>query len=128
MADLKQFTDQIRAWRHGIRAEAIILAREGAEATVAYAKTNHEWVSRTGELEDSIVVGARVEKGGIAQAIAKATADHAEPQEFGFRHYLSGREIAPKPFMRPAAAQAEKELHASIANHMWRRARGVGIG
>jgi hypothetical protein len=67
----------------------------------------------TGELRASIQV--------VSEADGKrhhviATARHAEPQEFGFVHWKSGRFIPPRAYMRRALQEGAKAMPQFLGN------------
>jgi hypothetical protein len=73
--------------RAGIRA----LAEFVAERARMYCPVD------TGELRASIQVVSEAD--GMRHHVI-ASARHAEPVEWGYRHYLSGRQVPPQPFLR----------------------------
>lgn len=54
----------------------------------------------TGALRNSLQ--ASFDRGGLVGYVA-TNLDYAAPQEYGFRHWLSGVFVAAQPYLRPAA-------------------------
>jgi hypothetical protein len=109
----------IQTWFDSSGVEARILAASGdaarqcAElmADLARAYAPYDATRSAGEndphLRDTIQVVS--EANGLVHHVI-ATAPHAEPQEFGFVHWISGKFIKPKFYMRRAAVEAGRQF------------------
>ena len=75
-----------------------------------------------GDLRDSIDV--EFPPGSLAGALV-ATVPHAAPQEFGFRHWISGNFIPAQPFFRPASILSQRRFPKRVAGHLGALARGL---
>ncbi len=137
--DLSEFRKGWAAMQHDLVDTARNSADEGAKAGAEYARNNHAWQNRTGNLQDSIraVTGIPTERGG--KAMFEAGAKYASFLEEGTRPhvirpknkkalafywenegidfvgpYVNHPGTDPMPYMGPAYLKAERVIIARI--------------
>lgn len=93
------------------RAESIRVARMLADFTAERARVHCPVDS--GDLRRSIHVVGESSGNGF---YVIATMPYAEPVEFGYTHYLSGKRVPPVAFMRRAVRDAAREYPRLIGD------------
>ena len=70
---------------------------------------------KTGQLKNSIQKDMSEVSTTSVSAGWKVTAPHAEPIEFGFVHYQSGKFVGPFPYVRPALKKYKRPFEEEVA-------------